>query len=268
MAFTYTTGRGETYYLHTTQVPLRDGQLQQVHYFAPVLNPEEAVDSLPIGYSVAETRGAVRLVRSETAERIQVGIEEYGSARKARRVDERRKRADARARSGHIDWLGLAHDLGITDPDSAMDGGDVARDALERIIGEDNIRRAVDLALAFAPGSNLAESVLGYVRSERASALAYEAYTVSEGERARNAVRLIAEIQHPKALGWVEELLGDDRVAQAGVSVLSRLVLGRAVAPDDPRVEPLVALAAGHQDAQVRRQADKIRGYLAERRNG
>ncbi len=56
MAYSYTNSRGVTYYLHTREVTLKGGRVQRIYWFAKTENPEYALDAVPAGYVVMETK--------------------------------------------------------------------------------------------------------------------------------------------------------------------------------------------------------------------
>lgn len=55
MAHSYTNSKGDTYYLHGKKVTLKNGRMQQIYYFARDVRAE-ALDSVPAGYTVVETK--------------------------------------------------------------------------------------------------------------------------------------------------------------------------------------------------------------------
>jgi hypothetical protein len=167
-----------------------------------------------------------------------------------------------------IDWTALAVEVGSLDPANPTierGGGHYPLRALERIIGPENIARAVQHILSFAPGSELAMDVLRHIRSQEALDLAYREYRGSSGERAAQAVWLIKNICHPRALAWVEEFLRDDNVAVWGIGVLDQLLWTEAVDSEDEAVPRLIALAEAHHIENVREQVAFIKEYLSGR---
>lgn len=269
MAFRFTSRQGETFFLHAREESRSDGRTELIHYFAPDENPDEAVDALPAGYSVVEEGGDVRLVRSATAERHQARLLTMADPRARREAKRaaRRERFEARTRPAKTDWMALAIEIGL-DPDAGAVREDHSRRAVEAILGEENIRAAVDVRLGFNPGWNVAEGVLRLIRSESATDLAYEAYTSAGDDRAIQAVSLIKEIAHPKALAWVEEFLRDERVAHLGAELLGELVRRREYWAGDSRIERLLALAETHRSETVRAVAASLRHDLVERGDG
>jgi hypothetical protein len=55
MAYSYTNAKGQTYYLHTKEVTLKNGKIQRIFYFARDIRAG-ALDAVPAGYEVMETK--------------------------------------------------------------------------------------------------------------------------------------------------------------------------------------------------------------------
>lgn len=55
-AFSYTNKKGQTYYLHTREVTLKNGRKQRIFFFARDVRPDSALDAVPAGYEVMETQ--------------------------------------------------------------------------------------------------------------------------------------------------------------------------------------------------------------------
>lgn len=53
-AFSYTNKKGQTYYLHTRQVTLKNGRKQTIYFFARDVR-DGSLDAVPAGYKVVET---------------------------------------------------------------------------------------------------------------------------------------------------------------------------------------------------------------------
>jgi hypothetical protein len=58
MAFTYTNGRGDIYYLNGQHVHLKNGREQQIYFFTREPRPGQMSDSLPHGYEINEAKGS------------------------------------------------------------------------------------------------------------------------------------------------------------------------------------------------------------------
>ncbi len=54
-AYSYTNSKGQTYYLHTREVTLKNGRKQRIFFFARDVR-EGALEEVPAGYEVMETK--------------------------------------------------------------------------------------------------------------------------------------------------------------------------------------------------------------------
>lgn len=54
-AFSYTNSKGQTYYLHTREVTLKNGRVQRIYFFARDVRAG-SLDAVPAGYMVMETK--------------------------------------------------------------------------------------------------------------------------------------------------------------------------------------------------------------------
>jgi len=55
MAFSFTNSKGQTYYLHSKDVTLKNGRQQTIYFFAREVR-DGALDEVPAGYTVMETQ--------------------------------------------------------------------------------------------------------------------------------------------------------------------------------------------------------------------
>jgi len=63
MAFSYTNSKGNTYYLHTKKSMTSTGKERTLFYFSKELKQEEALDAVPAGYSVAEMKTGMLVLK-------------------------------------------------------------------------------------------------------------------------------------------------------------------------------------------------------------
>ena len=54
-AYSYTNSKGQTYYLHSKDVTLKNGREQTIYFFAREVR-EGALEEVPMGYEVVETK--------------------------------------------------------------------------------------------------------------------------------------------------------------------------------------------------------------------
>lgn len=62
MAYTYTNARGTAYMLHARTTALKNGNTQTIYFFAKSVG-EGALDSVPAGYTVAETKNGLPVLK-------------------------------------------------------------------------------------------------------------------------------------------------------------------------------------------------------------
>lgn len=62
MAFTYTNSAGKTYTLHARTTKLKSGKERTLYFFSSLQQPG-AVDKLPEGYEVSETRNGLPVLK-------------------------------------------------------------------------------------------------------------------------------------------------------------------------------------------------------------
>ncbi len=62
MAFSFGNSRGKTYYLHAKVRTLKSGKQQRLYYFAST-EKEEALDAVPEGYRVIETKNGLPVLK-------------------------------------------------------------------------------------------------------------------------------------------------------------------------------------------------------------
>jgi hypothetical protein len=55
-AYSYTNSKGQTYYLHSKDVTLKNGREQTIYFFARDVREEGALQEVPAGYEVVETK--------------------------------------------------------------------------------------------------------------------------------------------------------------------------------------------------------------------
>ena len=173
--------------------------------------------------------------------------------------------------TGRIDWEALAGQLGLIERDAEgglgeSGGSDEARLALERILGEAEMRAAVDHYVALRPGSELARSVLWLLHPGSAMLRCREiANDATDPEERRTAVELLRVVADRRALPWISDYLDDrdEGIQFWAIGILDQLLRSELIEPEE--AEGLLQIADRHPNAQVREQAQFIRGFLADR---
>jgi hypothetical protein len=170
--------------------------------------------------------------------------------------------SDATANDPTIDWERLAREFDAVTVVSTRD----AQLALAEIVGADRLRAAVDWYIAGRPGSELARFVLWQLRPLAARDRCLEVWRSSFVAADRQmAVELLRVVATGDDLWLVAEFLADaDAGVQLwGIGVLDQLAWSNLVERED--VMPILALADGHLNPEVREKAEFIRDFLRDR---
>ena len=143
--------------------------------------------------------------------------------------------------------------------------------ALEIIIGEDTIRKAVDYYIDLKPEHELARQVLWRLRPPSGMARCYDIFKSDTNlERRRSAVELLRVIADRRVLPWIEEFWADPDpgIQNWGAGVLDQLLWGGGMdanGADYKEVERLIDHGETHPNPGVRELMTFIRKYLADR---
>ncbi len=68
MAYSFTNSKGTTYYLHTKKSTTSTGKERTLFYFSKELKQEEALDAVPVGYTVAEMKTGMLVLKKAEKE--------------------------------------------------------------------------------------------------------------------------------------------------------------------------------------------------------
>jgi hypothetical protein len=63
MAYSFTNSKGTTYYLHTKKSTTSTGKERTLFYFSKELKENDALDAVPAGYSVAEMKTGLPVLK-------------------------------------------------------------------------------------------------------------------------------------------------------------------------------------------------------------
>jgi hypothetical protein len=133
---------------------------------------------------------------------------------------------------------------------------------LEIIVGEDNVRDAVDYWISQGRGCFAAESVLSVMLSKVAMDRCYEIYKAKpDSEDAKRAVFLLASFADDVVLPWVRQFL-DDRnrgIRWNGLAVLRTILCGPLGDAEIASAMQLLDQAEQDSDADMRERAQLIR---------
>jgi hypothetical protein len=155
-----------------------------------------------------------------------------------------------------IDWSAIAKRVG--------DNYDTptGRKALELIVGEDNVRDAVDYWISQEQGCFTAESVLSVMRPEVAMDRCYEIHQTKPGSKdGIAAVFLLASFADDAALPWVRQFL-DDRnrdIRWNGLAVWRTILYGPLGDAAIASAMQLLDKSEQDSDSEIRERATLIR---------
>jgi hypothetical protein len=65
MAFSFTNSKGNTYYLHSKDTTLKSGRVQTLYFFAKAVKDEGALDAIPEGYEVSESKNGLPVLKKQ-----------------------------------------------------------------------------------------------------------------------------------------------------------------------------------------------------------
>jgi|SRR5271168_435664 len=171
-----------------------------------------------------------------------------------------------------IDWEAIATQVGDLNWHGNVrrgSGTDSGRRALEILLGEENLRDAVDYFISLEPGWDTAEMVMKIIRSKIAMAHCLEIYKSEPGtERACSAIFVLGSFADRTALPWVGDFLGDSNVAVRlnGLRVLQNILYDFSTLSDEQlsTAKELLKRTESDPDPAVQERAAEIRTWLNE----
>lgn len=164
---------------------------------------------------------------------------------------------------GKIDWVSLGKQVGTGGGNLESVSTQDAQRAIEILIGEENLREAVDYYIDGKPESELARFVLRQFHPWSAMEYCYEIYKTDQNpERRMFAVELLRSVADKRALKWVTEFLGDEnpQIQVLGVGILDYLNLKSLIILED--IEEILLKADKHLNPGVREMAQMIREQI------
>jgi hypothetical protein len=155
-----------------------------------------------------------------------------------------------------IDWSTIAKQVGDNY------GTATGRRALELIVGEGNVRDAVDYWISQEQGCFTAESVLSVMRPKVAMDRCYEIYqTKPDSKDAVAAVFLLASFAEDAALPWVGQFLADRNrdIRWNGLGVLQAILYGPLGDAAIASAMQFLDKAEQDSDSEIRERAKLVR---------
>ena len=137
-----------------------------------------------------------------------------------------------------------------------MGGTGFARLAVAEIIGESEILGAVNAAMNFEPGAELASNVLTLIKPRRAMQKCHDIYTSSTDREERQlAVALLSRTSDHWVLNFLEQYLddGDELIQAWGAKLLLELAFADEL--DEQELQEWVEKCEQHSNPKVRETA-------------
>lgn len=169
-----------------------------------------------------------------------------------------------------IDWTALARSLGsITceneEGRTERGGTDLARLALNALLGDEELVMAVSHYIDFRPGAELVRSVLMLLRPFAAMQECYRVYCESScPDERRLSVGLLGDIADSAVLPWIDEFIDHDDllVSSLWANVLDKLVYRGLLGDHESEVHALLSRMDSHSSGKMSEYADEIRSML------
>jgi hypothetical protein len=167
-----------------------------------------------------------------------------------------------------IDWKAIAKQVGDLNSDGSEKGSGTVSGirALELIVGEENIRGAVDQWTSLEPGAETAEKTLLIMRSTTAMEYCYEIYKNEPNtQRAGLAIFLLSEMADWRFMRWARELVEDSNTRWNAVVALEQVLEGPLGDEGIDLAKKLLAQAETDADQRLRERAVEIHKRLASK---
>jgi hypothetical protein len=169
-----------------------------------------------------------------------------------------------------INWQSLAERVGAisqskdrienVDNWAESSSSDLARVAIEVLIGENNLRDAVDYYISGQPGCELVRHILWQLHSWTAMEYCYEIYRSQDLDlnSRRRAIELLIFVGDRRSLIWIDEFLedGDEYIQCYGIDLLDRLLYSDLIYPENAR--NLLAKSVNHPNSYVREKTTDL----------
>ena len=164
-------------------------------------------------------------------------------------------------------WETIAKQVGaIGKNGNESSSSDMALEAIEILLGEDNLRKAVHYYIEGNPGSELLRGVLWKLHPWSAMEECYQIFkTHPDVQHKRLAVELLRVVADRRALDWVPEFLqyNDNGVQQWGIGVVDQLFFSELCYEEE--IADILDSALRHSNHFVREKAEYIESMVKAR---
>ncbi|MBV6622940.1 MAG: hypothetical protein KI793_08310 [Rivularia sp. (in: Bacteria)] len=158
------------------------------------------------------------------------------------------------------DWVNIAKEVGaIGENGDECSSSTMAREAIEILLGKDNLKEAVRYYVAHKPGSELLRSLLWQLYPYSAMEECYRIFNESSNlDEKIDAIELLRVVADKRVLKWVPDFLEHENtgIQNWGIGIVDQLLFSHLC--DDEDVIEILDKARNHSSQYVREKAELI----------
>ncbi|AFY58355.1 hypothetical protein Riv7116_5994 [Rivularia sp. PCC 7116] len=157
-------------------------------------------------------------------------------------------------------WVNIATEVGaIGENGDEFSSSQMAREAIEIILGKDNLKEAVRYYVAHKPGKELLRGVLWQLHPYSAMEECYRIFKESSNlDEKIDAVELLRVVADKRVLKWVPEFLKHENpgIQNWGIGIVEQLLFSHLC--DEEDVAEILQQASKHHSKYLRDKADDM----------
>lgn len=157
-------------------------------------------------------------------------------------------------------WVNIATEVGAIDENGhEFSSSTMACEAIEIILGKDNLKEAVRYYVAHKPGKELLRGVLWQLHPYSAMEECYRIFKESNNlDDKIDAVELLRVVADKRVLKWVPEFLEHENsgIQNWGIGIIDQLLFSQLC--DEEDVVQILDKAKNHSSQYVREKAEEI----------
>ena len=156
-------------------------------------------------------------------------------------------------------WEDIARRVGAVVGEGEMSSTPQVLQAIESILGEQNMRDAVHYYIDKRPGYELLRGLLWHLHSASAMDECYQVFRTADClEDKQDAIELLRVVADDRVLPWISEFLAfdDEGIQYWGICIVDQLLFSEFCDLDE--VQSIMDIALAHTRSSVRDKAQKI----------
>jgi len=162
------------------------------------------------------------------------------------------------------EWESIARKVGAIDEcGQECSSSDKSREAIELLLGQENLKEAVHYYISNLPGSALLRGVLWQLHPYSAMEECYKIFNTDENiQSKRDAIELLRVVADRRVLSWVPEFLAfeDEGVQNWAIGIIDQLVFSDLCFEEE--VTDILESARSHTNQYVREKTEEILSML------